>query len=366
MAKVIYVSPNGFIGGAEKVVMQISRLHHSLRPEDVHILFLNPGSAADYIKQNQISVSVLKNSFRLSHPYKLLLACLEIRSILKREKIEIIHSTMAYGHLVMSLASLGLKMKMVWFQHGPVDGLLDKIASLFNSHLIFFNSDFLKQKHIASNFRWSSTKMKCIHLGIETPAAQLRELRIPLNIVMMGRISPSKGFDIVIKAVEILKNKKNDLHKYLKLTLVGESNFSHEKCYEDKLHNMSQNIKDIITFIPFQKDLTPIYQTHDILIQPSLIEEGFGLVLAEAMSFGLLVISPTYGGGTQIVKNKKTGIHFNFLSPEAPEKLSELLETLLINYSSYEEIKKNGQKLIHNEYTEKIMMKDIMDSYAEL
>jgi glycosyltransferase involved in cell wall biosynthesis len=360
MPKTLYASPNGFIGGAEKFVIQASVGHHQLQPESVVTLFFSGGKAPEILKQNGVPVYIIKNSFRLSRPFKLIKACLEVRSLVKKEKIEIIHSTMAYGHLFMSLATIGIKLKKIWFQHGPVDGILDKLASLFKADVILFNSEYLKEMHLNSNFNFHRSEMACIRLGVPQVQHRERESSIPLHLLMIGRLSPIKGFHIVLEGIRLLQNRRPDLSQFLQVKIIGDANFEHEKEYEKKLMNLAKDLSQIVNFIPFQQNLDSLYESGDILIQPSLIGEGFGLVLAEAMSHELLVISPVYGGGTQIVLNNKTGLNFNFLEDKSEVKLADLIEKIIDNFSQYKEMRKNGLELITNQYTEKVMMQDLL------
>ena len=143
---VLYVSPNGYLGGAEKVVLTLTQAHLERDNYFPVILFFSHGEAVLAAQKMGIKTIVLTNSFRLSRPYLLFLALKEIRETISALKPHIIHNTMAYSHLVVSAACLGKNIKTVWFQHGPVGKTLDRLASLFPVDCLFFNSNFLKIK----------------------------------------------------------------------------------------------------------------------------------------------------------------------------------------------------------------------------
>ncbi|MBC7712064.1 MAG: glycosyltransferase family 4 protein [Rhizobacter sp.] len=365
MKKTLYVSPNGFIGGAEKILMQIADLHFHKDESKVLVLTFNPGPVTSTLEIKNIPNICLKNSFHLSSPLKLIRAMKEIRSIVSSNKIEIVHSTMAYGHLVMSLATFGMKVKRVWFQHGPVDGLLDKIASLFPVNSILFNSKYLLELHDNSNKLQFPASKYIIPLGIAQPQLFTHAEGPLLRFVLIGRLSPMKGFDKVLKALCVLKLKNPEVFKKINVRIVGEANFPHEKIYRETLLALARDLGQTVEFLPFQNDMSGIYTSSDILIQPSLKGEGFGLVLAEAMSYGLLVVGPDYGGGTQILTNHKTGLTFNFKDSSIDE-LEIFLTDLIINFKNLSELQKNGQTLIAKNYTNCHMIKEVLNTYEQL
>ena len=365
MKKTLYVSPNGFIGGAEKILVQIAELHFQNDSSNVSVLFFKHGEAEKILIRKKIQTTTLQNSFRLTRPLSLFRALHEIRKILISQKIEIIHSTMAYGHLVMSLASLGLKTKRVWFQHGPVTGILDKIASLLPVDLILFNSHFLLANHNKANFVRSSIPQKIIHLGIESHLISETTNSPILRFILVGRLSPLKGFDQVIKALKQISNEDPDLLKKTSFKIVGDANFSHEKIYQQELVKMAISLGSVLEFVPFQKDMAAIYNSSDILIQSSIKPEGFGLVLAEAMSHKLLVVGPNYGGATEILKDNETGLIFNF-SKSTTEELKCFLTNLIEKFDQYQNLKLNGHKLITEKFTKENMIKEILSAYEQL
>jgi glycosyltransferase involved in cell wall biosynthesis len=58
------------------------------------------------------------------------------------------------------------------------------------------------------------------------------------------------------------------------------------------------------------------------------VQEGFGLVFAEAMAAGLAVVACRMAAVPEIVEDRRTGLLVN---RESPEELAMALETLLTN-----------------------------------
>ncbi|MFZ4713411.1 MAG: glycosyltransferase family 4 protein [Bacteriovoracaceae bacterium] len=367
MKTILYVSPNGYIGGAEKILISMVTQHHQIAPMQVKSLFFKSGEATESLVRQNIVPSILNNHFRLSRPGSLFRALKEIRHLVQEQKIEIIHSTMAYGHLVMSLATLGLPVKKVWFQHGPVEGLLDKLASLFGADLILFNSKYLKDKHLKHNFNLGSPKMKIIPLGVESlEQCPIKTISHKLRVLLVGRISPIKGFHLVLEALRELKKESESKLSNLEVLIIGKANTLPEKVYQNKLIELGNELEKTVTFLPFQAEMMKQYEKAHILIQPSLVGEGFGLVLAEAMGHGVLAVGPRYGGGGEILISGQTGINFDFNSERVVNDLKNFLENIASQYDEFQDIRENAFNLIQKQYSYKRMMSSLFSSYEEI
>jgi glycosyltransferase involved in cell wall biosynthesis len=71
-------------------------------------------------------------------------------------------------------------------------------------------------------------------------------------------------------------------------------------------------------------DLAQEYRSADVMVLPSVLE-GFGLVLLEAISFGVPVIATTNSGAPDIIQNEREGFIVPIRSPEAIASYLDLL-----------------------------------------
>lgn len=107
------------------------------------------------------------------------------------------------------------------------------------------------------------------------------------HLISVGRFVPLKGFDLTIRSfVEFLKTLDENQKKECKLTLVGTGP---EKQFYKKIiaENQVDAFVEIIEWID-RKDLMKLYEKAAVFLFPS--HEGAGMVVAEAMSFGLPVV----------------------------------------------------------------------------
>ncbi len=100
-------------------------------------------------------------------------------------------------------------------------------------------------------------------------------------ILSVGRITPEKGFDVLIKAFNKLPSNE------YKLVIAGGVEF--EDSYMEELRKLDQTDNVIFTGYTRGAELTQLYENAKLFVLASR-NEGFPLVLLEAMRFGLDVL----------------------------------------------------------------------------
>lgn len=132
-----------------------------------------------------------------------------------------------------------------------------------------------------------------------------------LRVLFVGSLGQRKGLGYVLRAVEMLGNA-------VELTLIGRK--TTERCVP-----LNEGVKKHrwVTSLPHSGVLHEMSQ-HDVLVFPSLFE-GFGLVILEAMSQGLPVITTANSGGLDVVTDGVDGFGVPIRSAEAIAQKLELL-----------------------------------------
>ena len=184
-------------------------------------------------------------------------------------------------------------------------------------------------------------------------------MKIP-EILFLSNMIKSKGVFDLLNALEILKKMGIQFH----CTFLGgwgdikENDF--KNCLIEK--ELSQYITYVGKKIGFEKQ--EYLLKSDIFVLPTYYEkECFPLVLLEAMSVGLPIISTYEGGIEDIVDNDITGLLCN------QNDVIGLAECLVKLISSPVERKKMGQagKLkFENQYTYQIFEKNIVDTFIKI
>jgi len=189
------------------------------------------------------------------------------------------------------------------------------------SDVIFVASSFTKQTlQLAFNLK---APIICIPYG--APLVKSIEMSKPssqkLRVLFVGSLSQRKGISYLLDAVNLLGSR-------IELTLIGRTTGycpPLEKAL--KTHHW-------IPSLPHYKILEEM-QRHDVFVFPSLFE-GFGLVILEAMSQGLPVITTSHTAGPDVITDAKDGFIVPIRSAEAIAAKLDLLasdRTLLLEMS---------------------------------
>lgn len=120
----------------------------------------------------------------------------------------------------------------------------------------------------------------------------------------IGRFSPEKGLDILLSALRHLKEKAK-----IKVLIVGKNwlHSNRENKYVNKLkeiyNKLDASMQSKIKFTGYvnHDEIGKIYSISDCIVIPSRVEEAFGMVALEAISFGVPVIASDSGGLVEVV-----------------------------------------------------------------
>lgn len=188
--------------------------------------------------------------------------------------------------------------------------------------------------------------------NISVDAAAIRSsFGIPVNaplIVSVGRLSPEKGFDVLIKAFELLLVKLPDA--YVILAGSGPE--------EARLRAMSSG-QDAIILPGAVTDVIPIVMAADVVAIPSR-EEGQGIVALEAMAASKPLVASRVGGLVETIADGKTGI---LVPVEDQTALSDALFTMLTNSGLRAQMGRAGRERVEAEYTIRKMIARIESLY---
>jgi glycosyltransferase involved in cell wall biosynthesis len=148
-----------------------------------------------------------------------------------------------------------------------------------------------------------------------------RDRREPV-IVVSGRLSIEKGFDILLNAVSILKNRRP-----VKLLILGEGELR-EKLKED-IDRLS--LDNDVRLAGFKANPYPYYRNADVFVLSSRWE-GQPLALIEALALGTRIVSTDcWTGPSEILQGGRLGV---LVPTEDPAALAEGIETALKNTTS--------------------------------
>lgn len=199
------------------------------------------------------------------------------------------------------------------FSDSP-DKLHKKDWELALADVIFVASSFTKKT--LQEYSGNLAEIKVIPYGF--PEVKQKKNYQPLTnrklkILFIGGLSQRKGLSYLFEAVQELQNEVD-------LTIVG-----HKAVPDCNALNEALTKHKWIPSLPHEQILACMSE-HDVFVFPSLFE-GFGLVITEAMSQGVPVITTDRTAGPDLIKNGEDGWIVPAGSSSAlKEKLIEILE----------------------------------------
>jgi glycosyltransferase involved in cell wall biosynthesis len=120
----------------------------------------------------------------------------------------------------------------------------------------------------------------------------------PPTIGSIGRLEPTKGTAVLLKAAAVLRRRLPGL----RIELAGSGS-----C-EPQLRSLAAElgIADSVHFLGWRDDIDSLHRRWQVFAQPS-IHEGLGLSVLEAMAAGRPVVASATGGLSELVEDGRTG-----------------------------------------------------------
>ena len=340
----LYLNGLNHPGGMERVVSNL--LQYWVK--DYHIILLTKDDGNSYyplpegITTISLSSPMIMNMGSRWKRIKaviisLIKIILKLKKALKRIDFDYIYVTSPLNAFEVYLASRNIaKTKLVISEH----------ASIYA-----FNKFYMRMKHVVY------PRSYCISVpnSMDTPLYQTwgcnavfvphiltfstdRDLSQKEKIVLnVGRLTPDKQQDKLIKMWSRIENKNNWV---LWIVGDGEDKQKLEK-YVDE-NKLSESVK----LIPAQKDIQSIYKKASLFAFTSRCE-GFGMVLLEAMAFGVPCLSYDCPSGPRdVVKSGKNG--YLIENNNESEYLSKLQFLLSSPVEEYEKMRQGAFETIEN------------------
>lgn len=198
------------------------------------------------------------------------------------------------------------------------------------------------------------------------PPSQLNALRQHLSIpednlvvFALGRIVLKKGFDILIQALPLVKQKVRNVT----LIIGGDGTDLNRLKTVAKEHNVSESIR--FTGTISRADVPAYFYLCDVFTLPAIFDpkgnvDGCPNVILEAMACGKPVVASDISGIPVIVKNGETGL---LVKEKSVEQLASALVHLLTDTEKSERFGRAGRERIRNELTWDKVIEQIKEVY---
>ena len=328
--KVLQILPKLDIGGVEKTVVDLASYF-----KDKMVVVSGGGRLVEEIKKQKAThykLSVYKKS-----PLSLF-AIKKLKRIIEEEKIEIVHARSRVPGWISFFATRGTNSFFITTAHG-------KYRPHFFSQVMGWGKVVICPsqviaRHLIENFKINEDKIHIVPRWVKLDEYRFIDPKERLSfstIVGIGRITPSKGWEYLIKAF----HKIIRLNPYLKLKIAGDTSIKPDyfRYLKNLINRLSLNYH--VEFLGFKK-ASEVLEKASLLVVPSVIEEAFGRVVIEGFASGVPVVASKCGALCEIIEDGKTGL---LVPPKDVDKLEKAILKILTD--SY-----FAQKLAHNAYEE--------------
>jgi glycosyltransferase involved in cell wall biosynthesis len=313
---VLYVSPHAHLGGAERVTIDLVALH-SRQEVEPSVCFLRDGPLVSRCRDRLGVPTYVVPAPPLRSLMAAGRAVRTIADLVRAGDIDLVHSSMSWGHCYGGRAARRAGRPAVWFQHVGASwrSALEAAASLIRARTIIANSEYTAAGQRRVNPR--RVPVAVIHPGTripEEPRARRRARgRTALGLAegefavgIAARLQPWKGQDVFLRAAASLCHARAHARAFV----IGEALFGLDSEWAGRLPALAESlgIRDRVSFTGFRDDVPDCLAAMDVVVHASVTPEPFGLAIVEAMAAGTTVVASDAGGAREIVTPGTDGL----------------------------------------------------------
>jgi glycosyltransferase involved in cell wall biosynthesis len=308
--KVLHLLSSSAFHGAESMTVELCRASGPVGVESHLLSFDNRGrgdfEAARRLEGICTSISVTRADRQYD---RAAVDC--IRRIVAESGIDVLHSHKYKTTFHALLARRALDVPLVTTHHNWIDenltdrlyGIIDRQMTRFVDVAVGVSDKVVGQLHATV----PADRIRLISNGVDTDrfrpatdrAATRRALGVPDGLVagFVGRLTPKKGVQDLLAALAIMEVPERPF-----LLIVGDG----ESRQELEAQASALGLTDRCLFSGNQSNVRDYYAAMDLLVLPSY-EEGFPMVILEALASGIPVLATRVGDIPKMLTHGENG-----------------------------------------------------------
>ncbi|WP_413506088.1 glycosyltransferase [Photobacterium phosphoreum] len=365
--KIIFITTGLGMGGAEH---QICDLADSLCSLGHDVIIISITRESILLPKNQ-KIKIIKLDMVKNIP-SILKAYFKLRSIIKKEIPDVVHSHMVHANIFTRLLRLTTKInKLICTAHSTNEGgkvlmlayrYTDFLADITTNVSQEAVDEFVKLGACVKN------KIIPVYNGVDTENYKFKKSfyvkkRNKLNLqdndylfLAVGRLKKEKDYPNLLYAFKQVVELNLDSHqsKQVHLAIIGDGDLIEEL----KSLAVRLRIRQFIHFLGLQYDVEQWMCAADTFVLSSEFE-GFGLVVAEAMLTERVVVATDCGGVREVVED--CGY---LIPPQNSILLSQAMQkTLLLTDIEKKQLGMLARKRIENKFSLKAITNKWLEIY---
>ena len=383
--KILFYNHTGQVSGAERVLlMTLAGLDSSIDPV---VLCPADGQLIHMINDVRIKIAGMdplaaRFTWRPDRMIRYFASFARVirmaRAAVVRERPDLIHANSIRAGLVMSAATVGLGMPIVWHAHDllprhPLSTAIRLFALASRRNRIIAVSQAVSDRFRGVLLRRFPRRapVTTIHNAVDPECFQpdlksRHELRLALGIKesqllvgTVGQLTPRKGQLEVIEAFTEVAREIPDAV----LLIVGQPIFNRDAEYAACLVRAAHasNVPDQIRLLGPREDVPALMRAFDLLVVNSR-SEPFGLTIVEAMVSGTPVLATAVDGIPDIIRHGENGW---LVSARDQQSLTQAMLMLLDNDNLREQLSRNGYREAIDRFSVERYIRDIESLYSQ-
>jgi glycosyltransferase involved in cell wall biosynthesis len=351
--KIVHLAENMEVGGAEKLISLLCQWQRQQGHDpSVHCLY-SVGALGEELRKDGFNIVLHDSSGIGGRPAS-------VYRKLKQYKPEIVHCHNATATILGALPASAAGTKgIIVTRHGivaPPYLLRREIKFAFASRWCDWVVAVCEQARnnlIAAPFA-SREKIVCIY-----NAAQMQHrngskppMKLGFTLLHVGRLSPAKDQETLLKAFAIAKAKTPDLQ----LWIVGGGRL------RQKLENLAREIgiASNVTFFGEQADVSPFLNAADLFILSS-VTEGVPVSLLEALAASLPAVVTDVGGMSEVARLSDSALT---VPPSNAGALADAIEKMAKSRDQFAPLRKRARECYMANFTVERMGSEYMTLYT--
>lgn len=331
------------VGGIENGAAEHGELDRraiqSAAPVRASMLLTEDGPLVGLLHARGIPVTVCGNDFDSrsltiagSGPVRLLTGAVELVRLgarlgehVRAEHADVLVAQSTKALLMGAVAARRARVPLVWQVHDRITGEYFGTVLAFALRMLGWvvARGVLANSHATLATLHTRGRVAAVaYPGVQDDAAGERAPQRPpadTRIVLVGRLTPWKGHDILLRALPLLRRPPHSV------TFVGGTFFGEED-HRRELERAAAALAVPVEFTGHLDDPSPHLRAADIAVHCSVTAEPFGQVVVEAMRAGCAVVAAAVGGPTEIVRHDVDGL---LVTPGDPAALAAALDRLI-------------------------------------
>lgn len=280
-----------------------------------------------------------------------------LKALIKEYDIDIVDTNTAVV-FPGAVAAKHCKIKSVWHIREIIkNNLENKVISLVMNRY----ADLVVANSVATGkaLNVAQDKIRVVYNAVEEKENAAIVLHDQLTVGMAGRINRWKGQKFLVDAAEIVHRTMPDVI----FKIAGDVYTGEDHLREELISYIAdKHLEDTVILLGQVNDMGGFYSNIDLFVLPSTQPEPFGLVVIEAMEYGLPVVATNHGGPVEIISE---GVDGYLVDYQNADQMAVRIIELMSDEEKRKEMGIRGKEKKRNQFSLPAMVQGMEHVFEE-